>query len=79
LQESSLEKFEKTVKDDNIALKQGLEVESATIEDYVESWRVCIWEHGFIAMFRGKEAYSNTKAFKETKFTDLAVRRVLYR
>jgi hypothetical protein len=71
--------FEKTVKDDNIALKQGLEVESATIEDYVESWRVSVWEHGFIAMFRGKEAYSKTKAFKDTKFTDLAVRRVLYR
>jgi hypothetical protein len=62
------------VKDNNIALKQGLEVESATIEDYVESSRIRIWEHGFIAMFRGKEAYSKTKAFKDTKFTDLAVR-----
>jgi hypothetical protein len=67
------------VKDDNIPLKQGLEVESATIEDYMESWRVRIWEHGFIAMFCGKEAYSKTKAFKDTKFTDLVVRRVLYR
>jgi hypothetical protein len=30
-------------------------------------------------MFRGKDAYSKTKAFKDTKFTDLALRRVLYR
>jgi hypothetical protein len=30
-------------------------------------------------MFRGKEAYNKTKAFKDTKFTDLAVRHVLYR
>jgi hypothetical protein len=30
-------------------------------------------------MFRGKDAFSKMKAFKETKFTDLAVRRVLYR
>jgi hypothetical protein len=74
-----LEKFEKTVKDDNITLKLDLEVNPTTIEDYVECWRVRIWEHGFIAMFRGKDAYSKTKAFKDTKFTDLAVRRVLYR
>jgi hypothetical protein len=39
LQESSLEKFEKTVKDDNITLKLDLEVNPATIEDYVECWR----------------------------------------
>jgi hypothetical protein len=44
----------------------------------VESWRVRVWEYGFIAMFLGKEAYSKTKAFKETKFTNLAVKRVLY-
>jgi hypothetical protein len=31
-----LEKFEKTVKDDNITLKLDLEVNPATIEDYVE-------------------------------------------
>jgi hypothetical protein len=79
LQEFSLEKFEKTVKDDNISLKLDLEVKPATIEDYVESWRVRIWEHGFTAMFRGKEAYNKTKAFKETKFTDLTIRHVLYR
>jgi hypothetical protein len=74
-----LEKFEKTVKDNNITLKLDLEVNPVTIEDYVEYWRVHIWEHGFIAMFRGKEAYSKTKAFKDTKFTNLAIRRVLYR
>jgi hypothetical protein len=79
LQESSLEKFEKTVKDDNISLRMDSEVQPATIDNYVESWRVRIWEHGFIAMFRGKDAFSKTKAFKETKFTDLAVRHVLYR
>jgi hypothetical protein len=79
LQESSLEKFEKIVKDDNIPLKLDLEVNPTTIEDYIECWRVRIWEHGFIAMFHGKEAYSKTKAFKNTQFIDLAVRHVFYR
>jgi hypothetical protein len=74
-----LEKFEKNVKDDNIILKLDLEVNLATIEDYVECWRIRIWEHGFIAMFCGKDAYSKTKAFKDTKFTDLAIKRILYR
>jgi hypothetical protein len=30
-------------------------------------------------MFRGKDVFSKTKAFKEHKFCDLAVKRVLYR
>jgi hypothetical protein len=30
-------------------------------------------------MFCGKDAYSKTKAFKDTKFTDLAIKRILYR
>ena len=71
MQESSLEKFEKTEKDDNIIL--DLEVNPTTIE----CWRVCIWEHGIIAMFRGKEAYNKMKAFKDTKFTDLTLKRIL--
>lgn len=74
-----MEMFEKTVKDDNISIKQDNVVKPASIDDFVESWRVRLWEHGFSAMFKGKDAYSKTKAFKETKYTDLAVRRVLYR
>jgi hypothetical protein len=30
-------------------------------------------------MFRGKEAYNKMKAFKDTKFTNLVVRRILYK
>lgn len=71
--------YEKTVKDDNITLNQEIDDIPAPIEDYVERWRVRIWDHGFTAMFKGKDAFSKTKAFKETKNTDLAVRRVLYR
>ena len=74
-----MEMFEKTVKDDNIFLKLDIEDNPTAIDDYVERWRVCIWEHGFTAMFKDKEAYSKMKAFKDTKYTDLAIRRVLYK
>ena len=71
--------FEKTMKDNYISLKLDIEDNPATIEDYIEWWRVRIWEHGFIAMFRGKDAYNKTKAFKDSKHTDIVVRCILYR
>ena len=44
------------MKDNNIVLNLDSEDKPATIEDYVECWRVRIWEYGFIAMFKGKDA-----------------------
>lgn len=71
--------FKKTMKDDNIILKLDIEDNPAAIEDYAECQRVRIWEHGFSAMFHEKDAYSKTKAFKDTKYIDLAVCRILYK
>jgi hypothetical protein len=34
---------------------------------------------GFSGMFKGKESYSKTKAFKDHKYTDLAIKRVVFR
>ena len=67
------------MKDENIILKLDLEVNPTTIEVYMEYWRVQIWKHGFIAISCAKDAYKKTKAFKDTKFIDLAIKHVLYR
>jgi hypothetical protein len=80
LQETSVEQFEKTVKDDDIPiLISTLDDSPLQLDEYVEFWRVRIWDYGFAHMFRGKDSFSKTKAFKDQKQCDLAVRRVLFR
>jgi hypothetical protein len=36
-----------------------------TIDVYVQAWYNRVWEHGFMGIFKGKDSYSRTKAFKE--------------
>jgi hypothetical protein len=80
LQETSVEKYEKTMKDDNIPIVINTFDDSPLqLDQYVEVWRVRIWDNGFAQMFRGKDAFSKTKSFKDHKQCDLAVRRVLFR
>jgi hypothetical protein len=36
-----------------------------TIDEYVEAWRIQIWDYGYMGWFKGKEAYTKTKAFED--------------
>lgn len=47
--------------------------------EFVEYWRTRIWVHGFSSLFRGKEAYSRSKAFDSFSYTSRILKRVLYR
>ena len=80
LQEAFVEQFEKTVKDDNITIVISTFDDSPLdLHQYVEAWRVRIWDHGFAQMFRGKDSFTKTRPFKKHKLVDLAVRRVIFR
>jgi hypothetical protein len=68
LQETSVEKYEKTVKVDNIPIVISTFDDSPLqLDQYVEVWRVWIWDNGFAQMFRGKDSFSKTKSFKDHK------------
>jgi hypothetical protein len=41
---------------------------------YVQAWLNRVWEHGFMGIFKRKDSYNKTKAFKDQKQTDLAVK-----
>jgi hypothetical protein len=40
-----------------------------TIDVYVQAWHNQIWEPGFMGMFKGKDSYNKTKAFKDLSCT----------
>jgi hypothetical protein len=79
LEETISQQFEKIVREDKLNLVVNLAVEPLTPENYVETWRIRVWKEAFQSFFRGGDAFSKTKSFKNHKFTDLAVKRVLFR
>jgi hypothetical protein len=71
--------FSKTVEDDGLEITTPGNLKPRTVDEYVQAWRNQIWEYGYLGWFRGNEAYTKTKAFKDHRNTDLAVKRVIYR
>jgi hypothetical protein len=59
------------LREDRIPVDMNSVGEPLKIGDFVESWHVRIWDHGFFAFFCGQESFSKTRPFKEQKFTDL--------
>jgi hypothetical protein len=79
LEEGSVDLFSKSVKEDNLEIDMDGVEKPMTIDVYIQAWHNQIWEPGFMGMFKGKDSYNKTKAFKDQRHTDLAVKRVVFR
>jgi hypothetical protein len=79
LEETISQQFEKIVQEDKLNLAKNSAAKSLTPENYVETWRIRVWKEAFQSFFRGADAFSKTKSFKNHKFTNLAVKRVFFR
>ena len=55
--------FEKAVMEDNVPLAFDTAEDLRKLDEYLESWRIKIWDCGFLTMFQGVDSYSKTKAF----------------
>jgi hypothetical protein len=78
LEESVVDLFSKTVKEDISTIDMEVAEKPKTIDVYVQAWHNRIWKHGFMGIFKGKENYSKTKAFKDQRQIDLAVKRLVF-
>jgi hypothetical protein len=66
--------FSKTVDEDGLEISSPGDVKPRTVDEYVQGWSNQIWDYGYTGWFKGKEAYSKTKAFEDHRNTDLAVK-----
>jgi hypothetical protein len=73
LEEGDVDLFSKTVKDNGIEIDMQANEVLRTIDKYVQAWCNQVWDHGFMDWLR------ETKAFKEHMYTDLVVKRVVFR
>jgi hypothetical protein len=79
LEEGAVDLFLKSIKEDGLEIDMDGVEKPRTIDVYVQAWHNQIWEPRFMEMFKGKDSYSKTKAFKDQRHIDLAVKRVVFR
>ncbi len=79
IQDTGAEMFDNIVKKDQLKLAMDSPQEPETFPDYVEDWRIRVWDHAFLPQFRGHDVFRKSDDFKKHKGTDLVVKRVIYR
>jgi hypothetical protein len=79
LEEGTVDQFSKSVKEDGLDIDMDVGEKPKTINVYVQAWHNQIWKLRFSGIFKRKDSYTKTKAFKDQRHTDLAVKRVIFR
>ncbi len=79
LEEAAKAEFMSIIKSENIEVHWSANDELDTIGNYVETWRIVLWDHAFWWLFKKDSSYSRSKAFKDQEGTDVATKRLLYR
>jgi hypothetical protein len=69
----------KTIKEDGLEIITAGIQKPRTVDEFVQAWRNQIWDYGYMGWFKGKEAYTRTKAFEDHRNSDLVVKRVICR
>jgi hypothetical protein len=74
-----VELFENIIHKDNITLHMDVTTEPKTILQFIESWRIKLWDKAFLTVFKGADHFKKSDSFKDFKGSDLVVKRVVYR
>ena len=78
LEEAATTEFDSLLKNSELVLS-NVDTELLTLKDYLEKWRIQIWEHGFFNFFKCKIPFIKFSVFAEHPGTSQAVQRLLYR
>ena len=78
LEEAATAEFDSLIKNSELVLTND-NTELLSMKDYIEKWRIQIWDHGFFNFFRGKSPFIKNSLFAEHPGTQLAVQRLIYR
>jgi hypothetical protein len=74
-----VELYDIIIHKDNITVKMNVATEPRTISEFVESWRIKLWDKAFLNNFKGTDHFKKSDSFKDFKGSDLVVKRVVYR
>ncbi len=58
-------------------LDEDVEVDS--LPDYLEKWRICLWDRAFFGHFSGSDSYGKGTWWKDVKGAESIVKRLIFR
>lgn len=79
IEDAALEMFDNILRSDNVPINMEVVAEPESLRDYMEGWRMKLWEHAYVGIFKGADAFKKSDYFKDFKGANLAVKRVIYR
>jgi hypothetical protein len=71
--------FDSITRADNIPINMSVVTEPQTLLEYIEGWRMKLWDHAYTGIFKGNDAFKKSDSFKEFRGSMLAVKRLIYR
>jgi len=79
LEEIATEMFDNIICSDNINVNMSLPSELETLKEYVEGWRMKLWDIAYMSVFKGVDAFKKSDNFKDYKGAMQAVHRLIYK
>ena len=71
--------FDETMRQDRLPINMSVDSEPMLLPAYIEDCRMKLWDHAFIAYFRGSDSFKKGDDFLVFNASELIVRRVLFR
>ena len=79
LEEVAVEMFESIMQQDNIPIDMSSAEEPMSLSDYLEFWRMKVWDIAYAAVFKGADSFKKSDSFRAYKESTLYVRRLIFR
>ena len=79
LEDGVVDLFTNSVKENGLLIDMEVPERPKSLMVYIEGWHHQLWDQAFLGFFKGKDAYTRSKAFQDQKLTDLTVKRAVYR
>jgi len=71
--------FDNIIRSDNIPVNMSIPSELESLKEYVEGWRMKLWDIAYTDMFKEVDAFKKSDNFKDYKGAMLAGHRLIYR
>ena len=79
LEEMAIEMFESIMRQDNIPIDMSSSEEPMSLSEYLESWRMKVWDTAYSAAFKEADSFKKSDSFRAYKGSTLYVRRLVFR
>ena len=74
-----MEMFKSIMRKDNIPIDMSSAEEPMFLSDYLESWRMKVWNTAYATVFKAANSFKKSDSFRAYKGSTFYVRRLVFR